>query len=147
MYQIRPWLFIGKYRETLDLQLLKIHGIGAMLQLAELVEQPQIQSLFLAVDDGIPLPSEMLKAGIEFIKTNQNEGRKVLVACGAGISRSAAFAIAALKEIEHLTLLEAYREIKQNHPETMPHPAIWQSLCVYYGVEVPYSSLLRAAKF
>ncbi|MFZ4547704.1 MAG: hypothetical protein ACOYN4_09730 [Bacteroidales bacterium] len=86
MNQIRPWLFIGKYRETLDIELLKIHGIGSMLQLAELVEQPQIQSLYLAVDDGIALPYEMLKAGIEFIKTNQNEGRKVLVACGAGIS-------------------------------------------------------------
>jgi hypothetical protein len=146
MNQIRPWLYIGKYRETLDLELLNNYGINAMLQLAELVRQPEIICLYLAVEDGISLPPEMLKTGIEFIKSNQSEGRRVLVACGAGISRSAAFAIAALKEIEQLTLIEAYTEIKLSHPETLPHPAIWQSLCGYYLEEVPYSDMLRAGK-
>jgi hypothetical protein len=143
MNQIRPWLFIGKYRETLDSGLLKINGINAMLQLAELVNQPEITCLYLAVEDGIPMPHEKLKTGIEFIKTNQNDGRRVLVACGAGISRSAAFAIASLKEVENLCLLEAYKAVKQHHPETLPHPAIWQSLCMYFDENVSFTELLK----
>lgn len=33
MYAIRPWLYVGKFRETQDEQLLQRQGIGAMLQL------------------------------------------------------------------------------------------------------------------
>ena len=56
MYPIRPWLYVGKYRETLNRRLLHINGIGSMLQLAERVDQPGIASLYLPVDDGVPLP-------------------------------------------------------------------------------------------
>ena len=35
MDRIRPWLYIGKYRETLRRYFLSTHGIQAMLQLAE----------------------------------------------------------------------------------------------------------------
>ena len=60
MDKIRPWLYIGKYRETLDGRYLSAHNITAMLLLAELVEHPGITSLYLAVEDGEPLPSESL---------------------------------------------------------------------------------------
>ena len=45
MNKIRPWLYIGKYRETKNSFLLEAHQIGAMLQLAELVEHTGIISL------------------------------------------------------------------------------------------------------
>ena len=143
MNQIRPWLFIGKYRETQDEQLLKNHQIEAMLQLAELVEQPDIVTLYLAIEDGYPISHEILKRGIEFVKGNKKTGRKTLIACGAGISRSATFAVASLKEIEQLRLLEAYWEVKKHHPEAMPHPALWQSLCEYYNENISFIQLLR----
>jgi protein-tyrosine phosphatase len=143
MNQIRTWLYIGKYRETLDVEWLNVHQIGAMLQLAERVEKPGITTLYLNVDDGVPIPPDLLTQGIHFVKTQHEKGQKTLVACGAGISRSAAFAIAALKEIEQLSLIAAYQEIKRNHPEALPHPAIWQSLCLYFGEEVPYTILIR----
>lgn len=142
MYQIRPWLYIGKYRETLNPYLLAAHKIGAMLQLADLVEQPGITSLYLDVDDGVPLPLELLRQGVDFVITNKGQNSKVLIACGAGISRSAAFAVAALKEIEGLDLLSGLRAVKQKHPEAMPHPAIWESLCAYYQENVPFSDTL-----
>lgn len=142
MNQIRPWLCIGKYRETKDLFLLEFHQIGAMLQLAELVEHTGIISLYLPVEDGVPLPEPMLKKGIDFIKNQKDKGRKVMVSCGAGISRSTTFAIAALKEIEQLNLSDSYREIKLHHPETMPHPALWKSLCEYFNEEISYSKML-----
>jgi hypothetical protein len=138
MNQIRPWLYIGKYRETRDGRYLATHNITAMLLLAELVEHPGITSLYLAVEDGEPLPSEMLAQGVDFVKAHQEAGQTVLVACGAGISRSATFAVAALKEIEGLSLREAIHIVQQAHPESMPHYKLWQSLCDYYGEVIPW---------
>ena len=51
----------------------------------------------------------------------KKKGHKVLVACGAGINRSTAFCMAALKEVEGLSLLDAYKEIKRKHPESLPN--------------------------
>ena len=47
MNQIREWLYIGKYRETKDVGLLKQYDISAMLLLAELVKHPEIESLYV----------------------------------------------------------------------------------------------------
>lgn len=138
MNQIRPWLFIGKYRETVDYRLLKARNISAMLLLAELVEHEGIHSCYLAVEDGEPILVNKLKKGVEFVVTQKQQGDVILIACGAGISRSTAFAIAALKEIEGLTLLEAFHQVKQAHPEAMPHMALWDSLCQYYDEPIPW---------
>jgi protein-tyrosine phosphatase len=143
MNQIRPWLYIGKYRETIDYRLLKHHQIGAMLLLAELVEHHGITSLYLPVDDGEPLSHDLLQQGLAFIKKQHESGKTVLVACGAGISRSGTFTIAALKEKENLALLEAFRQVQKLHPETMPHYKLWQSLCEYYEEEVPWTELIH----
>ena len=113
-----------------------------MLQLGELVTQPSIVSLFLTVDDANPIPDEMLVKGIEFVKANKNSGQNTLVACGAGISRAATFAIATLKEVENLGLSDAYREVKLHHADSLPHPALWQSLCSYYKEEISFFDLL-----
>ena len=142
MNQIRSWLYVGKYRETKDLFLLEFHQIGAMLQLAELVEHIGIISLYLPVEDGVFLPETMLKKGVDFIKTHKDQGRNVMVSCGAGISRSTSFAIAAIKEIEQLNLADSFREVKIRHHETMPHPLLWKSLCEYFREDISYSTML-----
>jgi protein-tyrosine phosphatase len=138
MYPIRPWLYVGKFRETLDYNLLHTSQINAMMQLAESVQQPNISSLFIAIEDGKPLPFDQLKTGIEFVQLEKTRGGKVLIACGAGISRAASFAIATLKEQENLSLLDAFWQVRTKHPEAMPHPALWQSLCEYYSENVPH---------
>lgn len=132
MFLIRPWLLIGKFRDTRDKAWLDEHGVGAMLQLAEAVRQPGIESLYLPVEDGVPVPVDVLKQGIRFVRDQKAQGRTVLVACGAGISRSTTFALAALSEDEHLSLLDAFREIHRKHPEALPAPALWDSLFDYY---------------
>ena len=141
MNQIRPWLYIGKYRDTLDYRYLSAHNITAMLLLAELVEHPGITSLYLAVEDGEALPSELLAQGVEFVKAQKEAGETILVACGAGISRSATFAVAALKEIEGLSLRQAIHIVKQAHPDSMPHFKLWQTLCDYYNEAVPWTEI------
>ncbi len=142
MNSIRSWLYIGKYRDTLDIALLARHKIGAMLQLAEAVKHPDIESLYLPVEDGIPLAHHHLQQGIDFVLSQKRLGRNVLVACGAGMSRSAAFAVAVLKEDESLGLLDALQAVKSHHPDTMIHPALWESLCAFYRENVPFHSAL-----
>ena len=71
MDQIRPWLFIGSYRDTKNLSYLTFKSIRAMLQLAEKVEQPGIISLYLPVEDLAPISSQHLHQGIHFIKEHK----------------------------------------------------------------------------
>ena len=143
MDQIRPWLFIGAYRDTLNKSYLDFKEIGAMLQLAERVDQANIISLYLAVEDLAPISSAHIRQGLDFIDEHKRKGNRVLVACGAGINRSSAFCTAALKEAESLSLFEAFKEVKRLHPESMPHEPVWQSLCEYYGETTPYLDLMR----
>jgi len=143
MYSIRPWLYVGKYRETKDADLLRQHQIGAMLQLAEGVELPGITLLFIFVEDGVPLPIDALRKGVEFVRSEKAQGHNVLIACGAGISRSVAFAVAVLKEEEDLSLREALGQVRAKHPEAMPHPALLKSLSEYYGEDVPHTILVE----
>lgn len=143
MYSIRSWLYVGKFRETLDYKLLHQSGIGTMLQLAEGVEQPNIQSLYIPVEDGEPLPFDRLRRGVEFVRLEKARDQNVLVACGAGISRSASFAIAILKEEEQLSLLDAFRQVLVRHPQARPHLALWNSLCEYYDEDVPYKDIFK----
>jgi len=135
MDEIRPWLYIGKFRDTLDKDYLDFKSINAMLQLADLVEQKGINSLFLPVEDLGPTSHAFIKQGVDFILTEKEKGHKILVACGSGINRSTAFCIAALKEAEGLSLLEAFKDIKKKHPESMPHEPVWDSFCAYYTCE------------
>jgi len=133
MRRIRPWLYIGKYRETADLATLAAYRINAMLQLAERVVQPGIESLYVAVEDGELLPVEKLRQGVEFVRAQKADGKTVLVACSAGISRSVAFTMAVLKEEEGMSLMDAIRDIQSSHPDALPHDKLVYSLCQYYG--------------
>jgi protein-tyrosine phosphatase len=143
MDQIRPWLFIGSYRDTINLAYLQWKSISAMLQLEELVTQPNIVSLFLPVEDLAPISSDHIRQGVDFIREHKAKGNRVLVACGAGMNRASAFSAAALKEEEGLSLFEAFREVKRFHPESMPHQPVWESLCSHYNEIAPYLEVMR----
>jgi protein-tyrosine phosphatase len=136
MFQIRDWLFIGKYADTTDLDWLQSHHIGAMLLLAERVEHPDIISYYLPVNDGEKLPRFAMESGLRFICDSRDAGLTMLVACGAGISRSATFCIAALMEIEGLTLAAAYQAVLDANPRALPHPALLGSLLEHFRLEV-----------
>jgi len=143
MDEIRPWLYIGKLRDTLHTSYLHFKSINAMLQLAEKVEQPGIVSLYLPVEDFAPLNFRLLEQGVAFIREQKKLGHRVLVACGAGINRSSTFCTAALKEEDGLSLLDAFKEVKKRHPESMPHEPVWKSLCTYYREETTYFEVMR----
>lgn len=144
MQQIRPWLAIGSFRDRQDAARMRAAGVGAMLELAGQVAVDGVESLYLPVEDGEPLARPSLARGVAYVLAQRAAGRLVLVACGAGISRSTTFAIAALREAEGLTLLQAAQQVRRRHPGGMPHPALWASLCAFAGEPLPYAALLRA---
>jgi protein-tyrosine phosphatase len=146
MQRIRPWLLIGSYRETLDHDLLARAEVSALLHLAAQVEPPGITTRYLPIEDGEPFDSPTLRHGVDFILAQRAAGKTVLVACGAGISRSTTFAIAALKEAEGLPLLATAREVRRLHPAGLPHMALWASLCQHYQEPDDYLALIRAGE-
>lgn len=133
MQQIRDWLYIGKYAETRRLDFLQRANISAMLQLAEYVPQSNIETLFIPVEDGVSLFHPRIKKGVSFVREQKALGKTVLVACGAGQSRSVTFGIAALMEEENLGLFDAYYEIYLRHRGAEPHHELILSLTSYYG--------------
>ena len=143
MDEIRPWLYIGKYRDTLDKKYLDFKLIRSMLQLAEPINQANINSLYLPVEDLEPAPHHLIRQGVDYILAEKEKGNKILVACGAGMNRSTAFCMASLKEVEGLSLLDAFKEIKRRHPESMPHKPVWESFCSYYNETTPYLDIMR----
>lgn len=143
MDEIRPWLFIGKYRDTLQSGYLRSKSIQAMLQLADKVEQAGITSLYLPVEDFAPLNTDLLEKGVAFISEQKQLGSRVLVACGAGINRSSAYCTAALIAEEGLGLFDAFKKVKNKHSDSMPHEPVWESLCEYYGEHIPYIEVMR----
>lgn len=147
MVEIRPWLFIGKYRDTLDTYSLGVKSIKAMLQLAEKVEQEGIASLYLPVEDLAPLEIDHIDKGVKFIREHYDNSHRILIACGAGINRSTAFCMIALKEMEGLGLMDAYKDIKRLHPDAFPHEPVWTSLCNYYNENEPYLNVIRLNSF
>ncbi len=141
MNLIRDWLYIGKFRDTRDSVLLNMHNIGAMLQLAGESEQPGIVTLYMPVEDGELLPAGKLEQGVAFVREQKAARKRVLIACGAGISRSSTFVMAALMEEEKLDMFDAYRIVCAHHPDALPHPALCKSLAEHYGVKMDKISI------
>ena len=143
MDEIRPWLYIGRYRDTLDKAYLDFKSIQSILQLAEPVQYSDINTLFLSVDDLDGTPHPLIRQGVDFILAEKEKGHRVLVSCGAGINRSTVFCMAALKEVEGLSLLDAVKDIKRRHPDAMPNQYVWESFCEYYNEPTPYLDVMR----
>ena len=143
MDEIRPWLFIGNYRDTANKSYLVQKSINAILQLAVEVDHSGITCRFLPVQDFAPLNFRLLEEGVTFILKQKKLGNRTLVACAMGINRSSAFCTAALKEEDGLSLLDAFKEVKSKHPQSMPHEPVWESLRNYYDEKVSYLDIMR----
>jgi hypothetical protein len=87
------------------------------------------------VEDGELIPADQLRRGVDFVIEQLEAGRPVLVMCGAGISRSATFVLAALVQRGY-DLHDAFVLLRAKHNEATPHPNLWLSLIAYYGL--PY---------
>ena len=132
MHEIRPWLCVGTRQDAADRGLLYARGIGAVLQLAHEVRYPDIASRFIPVEDAEAVPFAAVRDAVDFVLGQRIQGRKVLIACSGGFSRSVALACVVLREAEGLPLADGLREIREIHPQAQPHPAVWAPLCEFY---------------
>ena len=146
MNEIRPWLLTGNWHEAQDLSFLQENNIEALLLLFRPVEHSNIETRFVATDDGYPFTEEMIVHGLDFIKEQHALGRRILVTCGAGVSRSPLFAIAALHEIEGLSMIDGYWQIKASNERAMPDQQQWDNVCDYFDEPTPFWDLFRGSE-
>ena len=133
MYKIRDWLYISDYASAKSQKIVDEAGIQAMLQLFQPIELEGVVTKFISIGDGLPLTQAQIETAISFIREQHDKQHCLLSTCGAGLSRSVTFAIIALKEIEGLSLADAYRAIFEHHPKAMPDHIHWQAVADYYG--------------
>jgi len=122
-------LAIGSAYHDSDKGELDNAGISAVLQLHEGAERwpPHWRTLHLPVSDGQAVPCDVLRAGCAFVQAQRDAGRKTLIACLMGQSRSSAFVFACLLA-DGYAPFEAWRLLKTRHPDASPHPILLESV-------------------
>jgi protein-tyrosine phosphatase len=136
--QITDYLYIGKAQLALRIDRVKEAQISSVVKLFE--SPPEWPNGFNLLDrpfpDGEFIRSDKLAVYDHFIAGEIAQDRRVLVACGAGISRSATIVLSTLVA-SGMALPDAYDLLKQKHPESMPHPVLWDSLLQHH--KLPYT--------
>ncbi len=133
MNQVLDWLYVGSLDDAENYKRLREAGIEALLSLAYPVKHPDILISYVPFDDGEPIPEEVFYKALSFVRRKRREGRKILIACSAGVSRSPIIAVAVLHELVGYPLVEAFRTVIHQVHSAFPHPTLWASLCHYYG--------------
>lgn len=133
MSKILHWLYLGSYKEATDDQWLKSNGINAVLNVALCTKDLEYP---LGIDVlKIPLrdsPDEKISGeldiGYQYLDISRLLGRKVLVHCLAGISRSTAFVIYYLMRSNKMTLDQAYQLVKEKRKVASPNSGFLKTL-------------------
>jgi protein-tyrosine phosphatase len=82
-------------------------------------------------DDGFPVPDGVLDKCMKLIKEYDDSGKKVLVNCFAGISRSAGIVICYVAQKYGMSLKEAYDFVASKRDCVFPARAILYSIQKY----------------
>lgn len=133
-------IYISGWRATLYCDRLREVGITNVLKLFD--DQPFFPDDFNVctnvLADGEVIPPGVLRRGVDFVTKHVAAGKRVLVMCGAGISRSATFVLAAMLE-RGWEIRPAFILLREKHYEATPHPAMWRSLIVEYQLDLTIS--------
>ena len=129
---IRAHLAVGSRGSAEDGATLLSQGIGAILSLTATVPGLKLPHHTVEIQDRYPLPSGAIRESVGFIDYYRQRGRRVLVHCEMGISRSPSICACFLHESEGLALEEAHQQIKIHHPIADPHPVLLASIEEYY---------------
>jgi protein-tyrosine phosphatase len=134
---ITETLAIGGLEDLMDFSRLVDERVEAVLQLHDAHEEAlvplPVELLQLEVEDRRTLDRRVLTQGVRFIRRQQLAGRRTLVCCGAGLSRSPSFVAAFFYE-DGMDLEKAFALIRQRRA-IRPHRRLLQSLHEHYGIE------------
>lgn len=137
-------VYISGWRATDYQRELRAAGIFCVLKLYD--GSPDFRSDFNALDmginDGEYISKTTLARGAQYILREVKAGNRVLVMCGAGISRSSTFVLAYLLETGH-DLGEAFALLRDKRPQADPHPMLWQSLIDHYALKYTLKDVME----
>ncbi|OCT73222.1 dual specificity protein phosphatase 8 [Xenopus laevis] len=124
--RILPHLYLGSQNDVMNQEVITQNGITHVLNVSHSCPQP----VFIPDNHFLRIPINdsycdkilpWLTAAVEFIEKVELVNGKVLVHCLAGISRSAAVAIAYIMRSMGLSLDDAYRFVKDKRPTISPN--------------------------
>lgn len=134
---VRPWLAVGTAAEAADAESRQRAGIDAILSLVDVGFSAGKHHLALPVADRKALDGEAIALATRFLAAQQRAGRRTLLHCRSGISRSPALAACHLHEHEGLSLAAALAEVAAARPQAAPDPALLASIAEHYGTDLP----------
>ncbi|XP_078036171.1 dual specificity protein phosphatase 10 [Augochlora pura] len=124
--RVLPFLYLGNGRDAADLQLLR--GLGATRVLNVTSQLPGYHEergityrQIPATDSGHQNLKQYFEEAFDFIEEARKSGSSVLVHCQAGVSRSATIAIAYIMRHKGLSMVEAYKLVKNARPIISPN--------------------------
>lgn len=126
MNRLNAQLWLGNEEDASNVAALRAEHITAVLNVTKVPDPTDVQRGFVYAqldhDDGEPFPGSTLERGLTFLSGAVATNQIVLIHCAAGISRTAAMAIAFLMTAgyswdEGEAMVRAARFYIQPHPE------------------------------
>jgi hypothetical protein len=136
MHYIRDNVAVCGYHHIGRREEFESHGFRAQLQCTDnydpwLTECLEVMSA--PFDDGVPIPEALFHTAQGWLAAHWDSGRKILISCAAGRSRSVTMAIALLSRKGGLSFLEAANEVISRVPDAYPHPYVLASAAFFSG--------------
>ncbi|XP_012272135.1 dual specificity protein phosphatase 10 isoform X2 [Orussus abietinus] len=124
--RVLPFLYLGNGRDAADLQLLQALGATRVLNVtSQLPGYHEARGITYrqipASDSGHQNLKQYFEEAFDFIEEARKAGSSVLVHCQAGVSRSATIAIAYIMRHKGLSMVEAYKLVKNARPIISPN--------------------------
>jgi protein-tyrosine phosphatase len=136
MNHIIDGIYVGAKELLKRQQVVKQAGIQAVVRLDNadnLNWSPKDYTLlYEPFDDGNYIPKKSIPLVTGFIHEQIVAGKKVLVHCAAGRSRSVCMVMAYLIEYKQMSLGDAFHLVFRQRPEALPNPVLIASLIGYY---------------
>ncbi len=89
--------------------------------------------LHFPINDGFPLPGHIISKSLDFMEENLSSGRKVLVHCTAGASRSVALVLCHLLTLG-MGFDEAQRFLEEKRPQAVFFDELMSSVRQYFNI-------------
>lgn len=141
---IPGFLYLGSYEDACNLNFLRQHNIGFIVNLA--YKPPCAPNEFRYLNINIydhPHENIIQHADkvINFVDQAVREGKAVLIHCMAGISRSTSMVMVYLMKRYNLNVKQAYEYILRHRPIVLPNVGFSKQLMDYDEQLHPYTAL------